>query len=194
MTHQNKTAVTAAPILPVIANRWSPRAFNITYQLTQHELLSVLEAARWAPSANNGQPWRFSVLERGTKLHSELVPALAGWNAAWAPTASALIVVSREAFTADGQPHPWSMYDAGLAVGSLIIQAQELGLYTHQMAGLNKELAANVLGLSDDLDIITVIAIGQLGSVDSLEGPLAEREVAPRTRKELDEIVLHGKP
>jgi nitroreductase len=86
------------------------------------------------------------------------------------------------------------MYDAGLAVGSLIIQAQELGLYTHQMAGLNKELAANVLGLSDDLDIITVIAIGQLGSVDSLEGPLAEREVAPRTRKELDEIVLHGKP
>jgi nitroreductase len=194
MTHENKIAITAAPILPVLANRWSPRAFDTDYKLTQHELLSVLEAARWAPSANNGQPWRYSVVERGTDLHSKLVPALAGWNAAWAPNASALIVVSAESTTADGQPHPWAHYDTGLSVGSLIIQAQELNLYTHQMAGLNKELAAQVLDLPEGLEIITVIAIGKIASAETLEGPLHEREVAPRVRKELDEIVLHGKP
>lgn len=195
MTHENKIAITAAPILPVLANRWSPRAFDTDYKLTQHEVLSVLEAARWAPSANNAQPWRFSVLHRGTSLHTAFVPALSGWNAAWAPQASALIVVSAETLTADGQPNAWAQYDAGLSVGSLIIQAQELNLYTHQMAGLDKAAAAQILELPEGLEIITVIAIGKLAPVEALaEGPLREREVAPRTRKDLDEIVLHGRP
>jgi len=195
MTHENKIAITAAPILPVLANRWSPRAYDTDYKLTQHELLSVLEAARWAPSANNGQPWRFSVLHRGTALHTKFVPALSGWNASWAPHASALIVVSAETLTADGQPNAWAHYDTGLSVGSLIIQAQELNLYTHQMAGLDKAAAAAVLELPEGLEIITVVAIGKLAPVEALaEGPLREREVAPRVRKDLDEIVLHGRP
>ena len=194
MTHENKIAITAAPIMPVLANRWSPRAYDTDYLLTQHELLSVLEAARWAPSANNGQPWRYSVLVRGTDLHTKLVPALAGWNATWAPNASALIVVSAESTTADGQPHPWAHYDTGLSVGSLIIQAQELGLHTHHIGGLVREEIINLLKLDSNYEILTVIAVGKVAPAEELEGPAFEREVAPRVRLELDEIMLYGKP
>ena len=190
----SKTAVTAAPILPVLAERWSPRSFDETYLLTKDETISVLEAARWATTSNNSTPARFSVLVRGTELHSAVAPALASWNAAWGPTASALIVVSVSKVNQDGSPAVFAQYDAGLQVGNLVIQAQSLGLYTHQMAGLNKAEAAAALDLHEDMEIITVVAIGKLAPADKLEGPLHEREIAPRTRVDLADIVLHGLP
>ena len=190
----SKTAITAAPILPVLAERWSPRSFDETYLLTKDEIVSVLEAARWATTSNNSTPARFSVLARGTELHAAVSPALASWNAAWGPTASALIVVSVSKVNQDGSPAVFAQYDAGLQVGNLVIQAQSLGLYTHQMAGLNKELASEVLDLPEGLEIITVIAIGKIAPAETLDGPLAEREVTARVRKDLDDIVLHGKP
>lgn len=190
----SKTAVTAVPILPVLAERWSPRSFNTSYLLTKDEIISVLEAARWATTSNNSTPARFSVLVRGTELHSAVAPALASWNAAWGPTASALIVVSVSKVNQDGSPAVFAQYDAGLQVGNLVTQAQALGLHTHQMAGLNKAEAAAALDLHEDMEIITVIAIGKLDSADKLEGPLHEREIAPRTRVDLADIVLHGLP
>ena len=188
----SKTAVTAAPILPVLAERWSPRSFNETYLLSSNEIISVLEAARWATTSNNSTPARFSVLVRGTELHSAVAPALASWNAAWGPTASALIVVSVSKVNPDGSPAVFAQYDAGLQVGNLVVQAQALDLYTHQMAGLDKAAAAAALDLHEDMEIITVIAIGKLDAADKIEGPLHEREIAPRTRLSLEEIVLHG--
>ena len=190
----SKTAVTAAPILPVLAERWSPRSFNETYLLSSNEIISVLEAARWATTSNNSTPARFSVLVRGTELHSAVAPALASWNAAWGPTASALIVVSVSKVHQDGSPAVFAQYDAGLQVGNLVVQAQALDLYTHQMAGLDKAAAAAALDLHEDMEIITVIAIGKLYAADKLEGPLHEREIAPRTRVDLADIVLHGLP
>jgi nitroreductase len=190
----SKTAITAAPILPVLAERWSPRSFDETYLLTKTEIVSVLEAARWATTSNNSTPARFSVLVRGTELHSAVAPALASWNAAWGPTASALIVVSVSKVNQDGSPAVFAQYDAGLQVGNLVIQAQSLGLYTHQMAGLDKAAAAAALDLHEDMEIITVVAIGKLAPADKLEGPLHEREIAPRTRVDLADIVLHGLP
>ena len=190
----SKTAITAAPILPVLAERWSPRSFDETYLLTKDEIVSVLEAARWATTSNNSTPARFSVLVRGTELHSAVAPALASWNAAWGPTASALIVVSVSKVNQDGSPAVFAQYDAGLQVGNLVIQAQSLGLYTHQMAGLDKAAAAAALDLHEDMEIITVVAIGKLAPADKLEGPLHEREIAPRTRVDLADIVLHGLP
>jgi nitroreductase len=190
----SKTAVTAAPILPVLAERWSPRSFNETYLLSSNEIISVLEAARWATTSNNSTPARFSVLVRGTELHSAVAPALASWNAAWGPTASALIVVSVSKVHQDGSPAVFAQYDAGLQVGNLVVQAQALDLYTHQMAGLDKAAAAAALDLHEDMEIITVIAIGKLDAADKLEGPLHEREIAPRTRVDLADIVLHGLP
>ena len=190
----SKTAVTAVPILPVLAERWSPRSFNETYLLSANEIISVLEAARWATTSNNSTPARFSVLVRGTELHAAVAPALASWNAAWGPTASALIVVSVSKVHQDGSPAVFAQYDAGLQVGNLVTQAQSLGLYTHQMAGLDKAAASAALDLHEDMEIITVIAIGKLDAADKLEGPLHEREIAPRTRVDLADIILHGNP
>jgi nitroreductase len=190
----NKTAVTAAPIMPVLAERWSPRAYDDQHQISQHELISVLEAARWAPSANNGQPWRFSVAVRGTELHEKVTSGLSGFNAAWAPRASALIVVSVKKFNADGSAHASAHYDAGLAVATLCVQAQELGLHTHQMAGFMHDALHASLELDDDLEVVVVVSIGKVAPPEVLEGPAFDREIAPRTRFTLDEIVLHGKP
>jgi nitroreductase len=194
MTSHLKTAVTSAPILPVLADRWSPRSYDPSYKLTQHELLSILEAGRWAPSANNAQPTRYSVIEHGSALHEQIVGTLAGWNSAWAGNASAIILVSAEVTKADGSANEFAIYDAGQAVAHLTVQAHELGLHVHQMAGLNKAQAAEILGLPANLELVVSLTVGKIAPAELLPEPLFEREVAPRVRKDLDEIVLHGKP
>ena len=190
----NKTAITAAPILSVLAERWSPRSYDATHEVSNQDLLSVLEAARWAASANNGQPWRFSVAKRGTDLHTKVSAGLGGFNGSWAPTASALIVVSVLKTQADGRPHTSAHYDAGLAVASLCIQAQELGLHTHQMMGIEHANIHSNLQLDENLEVLLVVSIGKVAPAGQLEGPAYEREITPRVRHSLDEIVLHGKP
>lgn len=191
----NKTALTAAPILPALAERWSPRAYDSSYVLTQHELLSVLEAARWAPSANNAQPVRYSVITRQDKLHEAVIGAMTGFNQSWAPAASAVIVISVTRNNADGTPHKSARYDAGLAVGNLMAQAQDLGLHTHNIAGLLPEQMHEVLGLPEELEVIVALTIGKVASPDVLpEGGARERELNPRTRLALEDLVLHGRP
>lgn len=190
-----KTAITAAPIASVLAERWSPRAFDETHTLSQHEALSILEAGRWAASANNGQPWRFSLLNRGDALWQQVAErGLTGFNQSWAPRASALLVVSVKTQTAEGKPWNGAHYDAGLSVAQICIQAEELGLRTHQMAGIVKDAVHEILELADDLEVLVIVAIGKQAPADTLEGPAFEREVQARVRHELDEIVLHGKP
>jgi nitroreductase len=191
----NKTAITAAPVLSVIAERWSPRSYDANYELTQHELLSVLEAARWAPSANNIQPWRFSVIKRGEALFGQLAESgLSGWNASWAPKASAIIVVSAVVADAEGKQNPYALYDTGSAVQNLLLQATELGLSTHVMAGIDHAWISEALGLPANQQVAVALTIGKRALPEELEGPLLERELTARTRLTLDEIVLHGKP
>lgn len=190
----NKTALTAAPILPILAERWSPRSYDTNFEVTAHDLTSILEAARWAPSANNGQPWRFSVAKRGTDLHGKVVAGLSGFNAAWAPAASALVVVSVLKTNADGSAHRSAHYDAGLAVANLTIQAQELGLHTHQMMGIDHAAIHQSLGLDENLEVLVIVTVGKVAPAEQLEGPAYEREIQPRVRQALEDIVLHGKP
>lgn len=191
----NKIAVTAAPIAPVLAERWSPRSFDREYLLTQDQALSILEAGRWAPSANNLQPWRFAYISRDDKLHSEICQrGLTGFNQAWAPDASALIAVSVLKKTADGKELPKAMYDAGLAASLMVIQAQELGLHTHQLGGIVREEIQQILNLDDNLELLVLIAVGKIAPAEQLEGPAYEREIAPRVRLDLDEIMIYGKP
>jgi nitroreductase len=191
----NKIAVTAAPIAPVLAERWSPRSFDREYLLTQDQALSILEAGRWAPSANNLQPWRFAHISRDDKLHSEICQrGLTGFNQAWAPDASALIAVSVLKKTADGKDLPKAMYDAGLAASLMVIQAQELGLHTHQLGGIVREEIQQILNLDDNLELLVLIAVGKIAPAEQLEGPAYEREIAPRVRLDLDEIMIYGKP
>jgi nitroreductase len=191
----NKIAITAAPIAPVLAERWSPRSFNKDHLLTQHEALSILEAGRWAPSANNLQPWRFAYISKTDELHGAICEkGLTGFNQSWAPNASALIVVAVQVNTADGKENTGRKYDAGLAAALMVVQAQELGLHTHHIGGLVREEIINLLKLDSNYEILTVIAVGKVAPAEELEGPAFEREVAPRVRLELDEIMLYGKP
>ncbi len=191
----SKTAITAAPIAPVLADRWSPRAYDASYEIASHDLLSVLEAGRWAPSANNMQPWFFSVAKRGDDLWNQInAEALEGFNAAWAPNASAYIVVSAVMVTADGRDNSYAAYDAGLATMSMVIQAQELGLASHQVGGFNRVTMPGILGLEDSVKPVVMLVLGKVAPAETLQGPAYEREIAPRVRKTLDEVVLHGKP
>lgn len=191
----NKIAITAAPIAPVLAERWSPRSFDHEYLLSQDEALSILEAGRWAPSANNLQPWRFAYISRNDLKHAELCEkGLTGFNQSWAPHASALIVIAAKISTPDGKENTGRGYDAGLSASMMVVQAQELGLQTHHIGGLVREEIKTLLGLDESLEVLTVLAVGKVAPAEKLEGPAYEREIAPRVRHELDEIMLYGKP
>ncbi len=188
----SKTAITSAPIAPVLADRWSPRSFDETYELSNHDLLSILEAGRWAPSANNVQPWRFTVGRRGDAIFAKIVENLKSWNAAWAPKASAIIVVSGVVKNAAGEPNAWSTFDSGIASAHMLVQIHELGLHGHVVAGIEFEELAKSLGHGDHLKGLVGIVVGKAAPADKLEGPLFEREVATRVRLGLDEIVIDG--
>lgn len=191
----NKTAITAAPIAPVLAERWSPRSFNRDYLLSQHEALAILEAGRWAPSSNNSQPWRFAYVPRNSEIHPELCQkGLTGFNQTWAPNASALIVVAVKIETPDGRENTSRKYDAGLSAALMLVQAQEMGLHTHHIGGLVREEIVALLGLDQSYEVLTIIAVGKIAPASELEGPAFEREIAPRVRLTLDEIMLFGKP
>ena len=191
----NKIAITAAPIAPVLAERWSPRSFNREYLLTQQEALSILEAGRWALSANNLQPWRFAFISRNDEMHAELCEkGLTGFNQAWAPDASALIVLAVQKTLPDGKEITGRKYDAGLAASLMVVQAQELGLHTHHIGGIVREEIESLLKLDDNHEVLVVIAVGKVAPAEQLEGPAYEREIAPRVRLSLDEIMLYGKP
>ncbi len=188
----SKTAITSAPIAPVLADRWSPRSFDETYELSNHDLLSILEAGRWAPSANNVQPWRFTVGRRGDAIFAKIVENLKSWNAAWAPKASAIIVVSGVVKNDAGEPNPWATFDSGIASAHMLVQIHELGLHGHMVAGIEFEELAKSLGHGDHLKGLVGIVVGKVAPAEKLEGPMYEREVATRVRRELDEIVIDG--
>lgn len=190
----SKTAVTAAPILDVLAERWSPRSYDGTHEITDVELLSVLEAARWAPSAMNVQPWRFSVAKRGTDLFGTIAQNLGGFNAAWSPNASAYIVVSAFTNGNESAVGTTTQFDAGLATAQLVTQAHALGLHAHVMGGIEHQALHDALEYPENLAVLVVLTLGKLAPADALEPAARDRELAPRTRLELSEIVLHGKP
>ena len=190
----SRIAVTAAPILPVLAERWSPRSLDANYEISDQDLLSVIEAGRWAPSAMNVQPWRFSAAKRGSELFGKIASHLGGFNASWSPKAAAYVVVSAFTNGDSGQPGTTSQFDAGIATAQILIQAEGLGLHGHVMGGIDHVALHNELGYPENLAVLVVIAIGKGAPAELLEGGAYDREVAMRSRLPLDEIVLHGLP
>jgi len=188
----SRKADTTAPLIHPLVERWSPRAYDPTAEVSTDVLRTILEAARWAPSANNTQPWRFIVARRGTDAFTTVHDALMGFNQAWADSAAVLIVNIAETADAEGKPRPWARYDLGQAVAHLTVQAQHEGLHTHQMGGFDAARLHEAFDLDERLEVVSVTAIGVLGDVDTLPDPLREREVAPRLRKPLEELVLVG--
>ena len=185
-----KTASTTVPVHPLLAERWSPRGFDRAHEIGDEALAALLEAARWAPSAGNSQPWRFLVPRRGEPAHDRLFAALAPGNQAWAGAASALILVAARTAGDDGRPQRWALYDTGQAVAALVTQAQADGLSVHQMGGFDTGAVRAELGLGENLTPVVVLAVGRHDSEAALPEPLAAREAAPRTRHPLSDLLL----
>lgn len=185
-----RTAETTVPVLDILAERWSPRAFDETTPIDEDKLAAALEAARWAPSAYNRQPWRFIVARRGSELHTRIHAGLIGFNQTWAGNAAALIVALAEVADAEGNALSHAQYDLGQAVAHLSVQAHADGLVVHQMSGFDPNALQELSGVEARFVPTTVIALGEFGDVESLPEPLQQREVAPRVRRSLDETVL----
>ncbi len=185
-----RTAVTGTPILDVLAERWSPRAFDSSAPLDETKLRAALEAARWSASASNSQPWRFIVARKGSEAFAKVEAALMGFNSAWAGSAGALIVALTETVDQDGKPRRWAEYDLGQAMAHLSVQAHSDGLHVHQMGGFVADALREAFDVPAELTPLSVSAIGVLGSPDLLADSARERETAPRTRRPLAESLL----
>ncbi|MCU0266996.1 MAG: nitroreductase family protein [Actinomycetia bacterium] len=161
------SATTAVPLHPLLAARRSPRAFD-PEPLTDRQVAALLEAARWAPSAMNAQPWQFVVGRHGDPAHKALFDALAHGNQVWAASAPLLVLALARTTSADGSPRPTAPYELGLAVAQLVLQAQADGLVAHQMGGFDAGLAAADLGVPAGWEPLVVVAVGRPGDVRAL--------------------------
>jgi nitroreductase len=180
----------AAPIMELLAERWSPRSYDPTATVSEELLDILLEAARWSPSAGNSQPWRFVVARRGTAAFDRIVANLTGLNSAWTPNASALILNCYEAQDEMGEQRKWAAYDLGQSVAHLSIEAHHQGLHVHQMGGLDPDGMSKAFGLDPQWIPLTVIAIGVIAPAAELGVDiLVERENAARGRLPVEQIV-----
>ncbi len=189
----DRSAVTAVPLHPLLAGRWSPRAFDGSRALTRADLLPLLEAARWAPSSGNTQPTRWLVTLRGEPAYERLYDTLSRGNRSWAGRAPALLLAVSLQSDNTGRPYPSAAHDTGQAVAHLSVQAAAQGLAVHQMAGFDAAAVRSAFGLTDVQQPAVVVAVGVPGG-PPLEGRLAEKEAAPRVRKPLEELLLPAGP
>lgn len=175
--------------------RWSPRAFN-DEAISEDTLRSFLEAARWAPSAYNSQPWRFLYARRDTPNWQRYLGLLNEFNRSWAQHASALVIIlSKTTFTAPGAseegPALWHTFDTGAAWAHLALQASLSGWHTHGMAGFDQALTRQELKIPEGYDVHAAIAVGKLGDKTRLAEHLQARET-PSPRKPLSELAAEG--
>ncbi|MEQ8239334.1 MAG: nitroreductase family protein [Cyclobacteriaceae bacterium] len=188
----NKSAKTNFPIIEPIYQRWSPRSFS-EKAITPEDIGSLFEAARWAASSMNEQPWRFIYANKGEEAHQLIVESLMEGNQGWASKAPVLILTIIDKFlTKSGKPNSAAMHDLGLAVGNMSIQASAMGIGIHQMGGFFPDKAKALFEINDQFDAVTAIAVGYFGEASELDEPLRSREMAARSRKPLNEIALHG--
>jgi nitroreductase len=189
-----KPAETHFPIHDLLARRWSSRAFD-DCPVDGGTLRILLEAAQWAPSSNNEQPWRFIVANKADHEAewSRLLNCLMEGNRAWALRAPVLLLsVASMYFERGGQPNRHAFHDVGLATENLVLQATANGLITHQMAGFDVEKARIELGIPVGYEPVVMIAIGYPGDPALLPERLQERERQPRSRKPIHDRVFMG--
>ena len=177
---------------PLLAGRWSPSRFDPAYKIAEDEIEMLLQAARWAPSAGNSQPWAFIVARRGTAVHRRLTGHLAGSSAVWAPSASLLVanLSHRWVEDTDWEFSEFSVYDLGQAVAHMSIQAQALGLHVRQFRAFDRDGIANEFAVPEHWEVTTLAAIGRAApgsgrisaSEDTSEPPV-------RARRAIDEIL-----
>ena len=176
---------------PLIAGRWSPRAFDPDGVVAPAALRRMLEAARWAPSYGNTQPARFLVGPRGTDTFDRVLAQLNAGNRVWAHRAGALLVACAQTRNDKGEV-PYAEYGVGLATENLVLQAVAEGLVAHQMAGFDKDGVSREFGLPESVRPLVAVAVGVLGSPELLEPDRRERETGPRRRVAVEELSFTG--
>jgi len=189
-----KTARPGKPVHELTLRRWSPYVFD-GRALDPDDLASIFEAARWAPSSFNEQPWRYIVATRDDREEFERVAScLLDANRAWAGQAAvlALGVVSLR-FGRNDKPNRVAQHDLGLASAGLTFEATARGLSVHQMAGILPDRARELFEIPEGFEVITALAIGHVGDPDAAAGGLGDRDRAERTRRPLDESVFSGR-
>jgi len=186
-----KQAPAVEGVLPAVLHRWSPRSFA-DRDVSAEDLKKVFEAARWTASSYNEQPWRYLVGTRGSETYKKIFSTLIAFNQGWAGTAPVLILgVASTKFSHNGAANGYGLYDLGAASSYLTLQASELGLKTHQMAGFDQAAARKAFEIPEDYVLGSVIALGYQGEPAALgQEQMISMEVAPRERKELSEFVL----
>lgn len=189
-----KPAETQVPIHDLIRNRWSPRAFE-SRPVEPEKLCALFEAARWAASSSNAQPWFFIVATKDDAANfKKILDCFVEFNQGWAKTAPVLALsVAAMKFDHNHEPNRHAFHDVGQAAANLALQATALGLEIHQMAGIFTDKAREIFGIPDGYEAVAGIALGYPGDPASLPEPLRKREEESRTRKALDSFVFTGK-
>jgi nitroreductase len=193
--YPEKHAQTDYPINELMRRRWSPRAFEEGRAVEQEKIMTMLEAARWAPSCFNDQPRNFLVFDGSDAQALERARACLIEGNAWAKKAPLLMLsVARETFEHNGKPNRWAQHDTGLATENLLLEAVELGLAAHPMAGYDADRARREFEIPEGFTPIAMIAIGYpyRGKLEDLDEKLRAKEVGSRERKTIGEIAFAG--
>ena len=184
-------ALTTYPVIPVIASRWSPRAFDAERPLDTQTVGSLFEAARWAPSSGNEQPWRYIVGLNFDEAHRAVLDCLAEGNRLWAANAPLLFIAVSKT-TRNDRPNPHFAHDVGASLENLFLQAIHLELHCHYMAGFSADRVRQTFDVPDGFEAVTACAVGYWGNLDQLPDELKQREQRKRERKPFSEFVFTG--
>ena len=189
-----KPAAADHTIHDLVRRRWSPRAFD-DRPIESEVIRSLFEAARWAPSAGNGQPWSFIVADRSRdpEGYARMLALLNPRNQTWAQNAPLLVIGVVQRIRDEGKEHRHALYDLGMAVENLVLQAVDLDLAAHQMAGFDYERAREVYAIPAEHEAIVAIALGYQGHHELLPDDLQERELVARQRKPLSSFIYSGR-
>jgi nitroreductase len=177
----------------LISDRWSPVAFSPEI-IEKEKIEKLFEAARWAPSSYNAQPWRFIYGQIGDASYSILFDIINETNRKWAKTAPLMVLgIAQTVFPERKTENRFAFYDTGMAVGNMLLQATSMGLFVHQMGGYDVLAAKEVFNLPAGYEPVAMMAIGYKGDAGQLPGDISDREKSPRKRRQLEEFVFQGK-
>jgi nitroreductase len=183
-----KTAKNTTDIHPLIQKRWSPLSFS-EKEISEEQLEELFEAASWAASAYNEQPWQYIYAHRGTDGFDKLWSCLAEGNQPWTKSASIIFVaISKDTFALNGKPNPWASHDLGMANAQLLLQAVNRDIYGHFMAGFSVDSVLQAFDLEDNVTPVCMGVLGYLGEPDKLDEDYRKRELSPRKRNPISEF------
>ncbi|HJQ61391.1 MAG TPA: nitroreductase family protein [Burkholderiales bacterium] len=192
---EERKAITSVPIHDLLARRWSPRAFDANRPVTRKQLVTVLEAGRWAPSCNGDEPWRYLVWDRTRDPEGwqKAFDCLSDSNKKWVQNVPLLMLsCAGSIFGATGKPNRWTQHDTGAASVSMALQAVALGLIIHQMGGYDAEKARAAFAIPAEYTPMAMIALGYQAEPDILDEETKAKELRPRARKPVTERFFEG--